>query len=300
MELWQLKYFLAVAEELNFGLAGERLHVAQPTVTRAIQSLESELGVALLLRDKRNVELTHAGRVFLEEARAILAKAESSVRLVRRAASGEIGTLNIGFEGSSALSFVPVAAGLFHQRYPDIRINFFEMPTSAQIVELKKCALDAGILVLPINDAELDVRFVSREPLWVAMSPAHRLATQERIAPEDMAEERILGLSARSACGINLKIADVLGHHVVDPIVHISDTYLRTEFVRAGLGISIVPASVARTMGDQVTFRPLWPAAYLDIAVAASRHNPPDPVTQHFFDAMRQASDFTDGVPDDR
>lgn len=65
MELWQLKYFLAVAEELNFGRAGERLHVAQPTVTRAIQSLESELVVALLLRDKRNVELTHAGRVFL-------------------------------------------------------------------------------------------------------------------------------------------------------------------------------------------------------------------------------------------
>jgi DNA-binding transcriptional LysR family regulator len=157
-----------------------------------------------------------------------------------------------------------------------------------------------GILVLPINDPELEAEIVSREPLWVAISPTHRLAGRERIMPEDLAEERILGLSAGSACGINLKIAEVLGRHGVDPLVHISDTYLRTAFVRTGLGVSIIPASVAKTMGEQVAFRPLCPVSYLDIAVADSRRNSQDAIMQHFFDAMRHASDFNGRVAPDR
>ncbi|TCW79549.1 hypothetical protein C5O80_28620 [Burkholderia sp. SRS-46] len=128
------------------------------------------------------------------------------------------------------------------------------------------------------------------------MSPNHHLAGRERISAKDIAEEQILGLSAGSACGINLKIAEALGRHGVDPLVHVGYTNLRSEFVRTGLGMSINPASAARTMGDQLAFRPLCPVSYVDIAIAATRHNSHDAIVQHFFDAMRHASTFSDGA----
>src|SRR5262245_36364071 len=107
MELWQLRYFDAVATELHYGRAAARLNVAQPSVTRAVQALEKELRVALLLRDRRRVELTAAGRAYHAELRAALARLDSGASLARRVARGEAGRLVIGFEGSSAFSFIP-------------------------------------------------------------------------------------------------------------------------------------------------------------------------------------------------
>src|ERR1700693_5828009 len=137
MELWQLKYFLAVADELNYGRAAARLNVAQPSVTRAVQGLENELGVTLFLRDKRRVELTPAGRVFADEARRLLAGLEIGVRQARRLERGEVGTLTIGFEGLSAFAFISHAVQAFQGSYPDVTIDLLEMSAALQAIALK-------------------------------------------------------------------------------------------------------------------------------------------------------------------
>ena len=120
MELRQLQYFLAVAEELNFGRAAARLQIAQPPLSRQIRAFEQELGVELFRRTKRRVELTEAGRVFLEEARQILSQVEQGVRVAQRASRGEIGRLVVGFEGSSTYDVIPVSLKVYRERFPEV------------------------------------------------------------------------------------------------------------------------------------------------------------------------------------
>src|SRR5438270_10401421 len=151
MEIWQLRYFLAVAEELNYGRAARKLNVAQPSVTRAVQGLEREIGVSLILRDKRRVELTPAGRGFAEDVRRLLSHAETSVRLARRTARGEVGSLTIGFEGSSAFAFIPQAVKAFRAGHPDFTFELLEMPTADQVAALKERRIDLGFVVPPAD-----------------------------------------------------------------------------------------------------------------------------------------------------
>ncbi len=286
MELWQLKYFLAVAEELNFGRAAQRLYVAQPSVTRAVQALEAQLGVVLLLRDKRGVELTLAGAAFVGEARAILARAEFGMRTVRRAADGEISTLTLGFEGSSALSFIPAAAALFHQRYPEVVIEFNEMPSQSQVEALKKGTLDIAFVVMPVGDASVDIKIIAEEELVVAMSNSHRLSGAPGITPADFAGEQIIGRSEGNGCGVSLKVKDVVGHHLSKPMLQIVDSHLRTQFIAAGFGLSVTPATTARMNAEQLTYRPFSPAVSIQIAVARNREHVSDAIASHFLHAV--------------
>jgi len=288
MELWQLKYFLAVAEELNFGRAAQRLFVAQPSVTRAIQALEGLLGVMLLLRDKRGVALTPAGVAFVGEARAILARAEFSMRTVRRAALGEISVLNLGFEGCSALSFVPAAVSLFHQRYPEVVIEFNEMSSQFQIEALKKGAIDIGFVILPVSDGDVDIAVIAEAPLVVAMSNTHPLIESAGITLGDISGEQIIGRSEGNGCGISLKVRDVVGNHLGKPMLQIVDSHLRTHFIAAGFGLSILPASTAKMSAGQFTYRPLSPPASIQIAVARNLEHKDDIITRHFLHAVSE------------
>src|SRR4051794_3523809 len=119
MELRYFEYFVAVAEELNFSRAAERLNIAQPPLSQQIQRLEAKIGVQLFVRTKRSVQLTAAGEIFLQEARRTLSQAESSVKIAQRAARGEVGSLVIGFVGSSAYGFLPTAVRTFRERFPE-------------------------------------------------------------------------------------------------------------------------------------------------------------------------------------
>ncbi|KVD46826.1 hypothetical protein WS61_10025 [Burkholderia sp. ABCPW 11] len=287
MEIWQLRYFVAVCEELNFGRAAARLHVAQPSITRAVQGLEAELGVLLLMRDKRNVEPTRAGQAFFREAQAILGRMESSVRIAQRGADGEIGHLVVGFEGSSALRFLPIAAARFRQRYPDVVIDFVQSTTDDQISALKRGEIDLGFIVPPATDREIEVELLLQEELLVLMAPDHRLVGNKSIGPSEIASEQVIWPAEGEKCGTNRKIKEVLGDHVRDMTARISDTYLRTEFIAAGFGVTLAPASAARSLGHRLASRPLTPPAFIQIGVAFNRDHTPDTITTRFLDEVK-------------
>jgi DNA-binding transcriptional LysR family regulator len=297
VEFWQLRYFLAVCDELNFGRAAERLHVAQPSVTRAVQALEAELGVLLFIRDKRNVELTRAGQAFRQEAQAILGKVESGMRIAKRAAQGEAGTLVVGFEGSSALRFLPIAACRFRQRFPGVSIDFVQSTTHDQVLALKRGVIDLGFVVPPIVDSDVQIEILMQEELLLLMAPGHRLAEKPCIAPSEIAAERVIWPAEGEKCGTNRKIKEVLGDYVRDMAARISDTYLRTEFIAGGFGVTLAPASTARTLRDRLASRPLAPPAFIEIGVAFNKDHAPDPIMTRFLDevksTLRSPPEFT-------
>ena len=183
MEFRQLQYFLAVAEELNFSRAAKRLNMAQPPLTRQIHQLEQELGVELFYRTKRRVELTDAGRLFLEESLRILEQVEQGVRVAQRASRGEIGRLVVAFEGSSAYDIVPTSLKTYRERFPGVELIVLGMTTGEQVQALHAGHIGAGFLVPPlrVKDKELVIEAVLQEPLVLALPETHPLASQPRV-----------------------------------------------------------------------------------------------------------------------
>src|SRR5215470_3343253 len=157
MELRHLRYFVAVAEELHFGRAAIRLHMAQPPLSQQIRQLEQEIGVTLLNRTKRRVELTPAGRAFLEEARRTLAQAERSVRTAQRASRGETGFLAIGFVPTADLDVLPRVLRAWRRRCPDVEVELSALSPAQQVEALREGRIQVGILRPPIDDAGLTV-----------------------------------------------------------------------------------------------------------------------------------------------
>lgn len=146
LELRQLRYFVAVAEELNFTRAAERLQIAQPPLSRQIQALEKKLQLALFQRTNRRVTLTPAGGVFLSECRQILSQVEQSIRVTQRAAQGETGQLTLGFEGSFHNGTVLGIIQAFRDKFPDVTLALQEMPSGQQIDALLSQHIDVGFL----------------------------------------------------------------------------------------------------------------------------------------------------------
>src|SRR5947199_1575814 len=155
MELRHLRYFVAVAEELHFGRAAERLHIAQPPLSRQIRDLERELDTLLFARGARGVELTPAGRAFLPEARLTLAQAERAQRTAQRAARGETGRLRGGFVDAATNSgILPDVLGFFRMHLPSIGLSLLEMGPTQQAEGMRDGRIDLGILQSPPADAE--------------------------------------------------------------------------------------------------------------------------------------------------
>ncbi|MGO9056187.1 MAG: LysR family transcriptional regulator [Candidatus Binataceae bacterium] len=152
MELRHLSYFVAVAEELSFSRAADRLHMAQPPLSQQIRQLEAELGAPLLVRTRRRVELSEAGRAVLPEARRVLVQAESVVRIARRFVAGEIGNLKVGFSGAAAYAVMPAILRTFRTRFPQVCLILEEHSTERQIALLASHALDAGLVRLPVEE----------------------------------------------------------------------------------------------------------------------------------------------------
>src|SRR5512133_1148541 len=181
IELRHLRYFVAVAEELHFGRAAQRLHIAQPGLSQQIQALESELGVSLLARTRRRVELTAAGQVFLDEGRRALAQVERAENLTRRAASGEIGRLTIGGTESATWVVLPELLRDFRRRYPNVDLAIREMPSPLQLEALRNGEIDVGFVRPPVGTDGLVARTILEERLGILLPKAHPLAKRSEI-----------------------------------------------------------------------------------------------------------------------
>jgi DNA-binding transcriptional LysR family regulator len=191
-ELRHLRYFVAVAEELNFSRAAKRLHMAQPPLSMAIRKLEQELGTSLFNRSSHEVMLTEAGIALLPGARRALAEADGAVAAAQRASAGEVGTLRVGYNWSARFETLPTLGRAFASRRPDVELVTEEMRPNRMLATLRSGAIDVGIALYPDIVDELSYELVRREPVVAVLSSSHPLAREATVALEALAEEFLL------------------------------------------------------------------------------------------------------------
>jgi len=274
MELRHLRYFVAVAEELHFGRAAQKLGMAQPPLSQQIRRLEQELGVLLLQRTKRRVQLTEAGRAFLEEARKTLSQAERAVEAAQRAGRGEVGRLTIGFLGAATYSLLPSILIAFRHRYPDVEVELHELKTSELIQALRERRIQVGFVRLPVEDELLVVEPITREELLVALPVRHPLASRAHIGFGDLAQEAFLMPPRQLAPSFHEQVLDLSRQAGFTPKLGAEAIQLQTiiNLVAAGMGVTLVPESVQILAGRGVVFKKLpHPPPMVEIAVAWRR-----------------------------
>jgi len=184
MELRHLRYFVSVAQYLNYSEASRRLHVAQPAISQTILDLEEELGVKLLLRTKRSVQMTAAGTIFLREAQEILRHANEAQRLARRAARGEVGALGIGFFGAASAPILPGLAQAYRRKFPDVELRLFELNPDQQLAAFDEGRIHLGFTrsLPPDRRAEFEEELVYTDRLFIALPRTHALAKKNSSA----------------------------------------------------------------------------------------------------------------------
>jgi DNA-binding transcriptional LysR family regulator len=264
MELRQLRYFVAVAEELHFRRAAERLHISQPPLSQQIRALEEELGFALLVRTRRRVELTAAGAAFLRDARALLGELEGAVATARRIDAGQTGRLRINFVGSALLSIVPGTVERFRRARPGVELELRERPTADQLRAVRAGVADVGLVRPPIEgDDEMRVQTVLRERTVAAVPAGHELAGLSRVPLRRLAAEPLVLFPREQAPGYHdLLIESLAGAGAARAggpriIQYAPEMLTIIGLVAAGTGVSLVPESVQRLALDGVTYRPV-------------------------------------------
>jgi DNA-binding transcriptional LysR family regulator len=288
MELRHLRYFVAVAEELNFRRAAERLHVAQPALSAQIKNLEGELGVRLFERTTRSVLLTQTGQVFLTEARGILSATTHAEQLVRKAEHGLVGTLRVGVITPATGPLLAKVLRHFHQKYPGVTLSLSALSSVEQLRRLRANELDAGLLRPPTVSPELEIRFVEQAPMVLAAPTGHRLAKKRSLEWKDFDGEGLVMIHPDQQ------------HSFYDPFIsacvkagaktHVAqyaqDVQIKMWLISAGFGIAPVTATLEEIRRPGIVFRPL-PRGLPAIQTALVwRRLDASPVVKNFLDCF--------------
>ncbi|MBO1753560.1 LysR substrate-binding domain-containing protein [Allobranchiibius sp. CTAmp26] len=272
MELRQLRYFVAVAEERHFGRAAVRLHMAQPPLSQAIRRLEDELGVELLHRTTRRVELSDAGAAYLTQARAILAGIEDAGHLARRVAAGAVGHLTIGCVGSVTYSLLPALSRRLAVELPGVDFSFRgEMLVPDQVRALRAGDIDIALLRPPVSDPALAVTSLRRDRLVVAVPAESPLAQRAQVRVGDLQDAPLIVHSAgRRSVMYDVVLRLFRDAHVEPHIRHeVGETSTLITLVAGGLGVAVVPEPVTALALEGVVYRRLVrPVATVDLALA--------------------------------
>jgi DNA-binding transcriptional LysR family regulator len=264
LELRHLRYFVAVAEELHFGRAARRLHMAQPPLSQQIRQLEEMVGTVLLRRTSRRVELTPAGDAFLEGARRTLAAAEGTVEMARRVGRGEVASVRVGFADSAALSIFPAAVRKHRRVFPEVHLELVEGPTRVHVQAVEDTHLDLAVVRGPVASSPgVVAETVFREPLVVAMHASHALARRRRIPLGALRDEAIVLFPRHLAPEFHDWITRLcMEKGFVPRVAHEGAEYQTIlSLVAADVGVSLVPASVRSIGRPDVRFRPLLDCA---------------------------------------
>jgi DNA-binding transcriptional LysR family regulator len=258
-DLSQLRSFVAVAEELHFGRAAARLGMTQPPLSRQIQVLESIVDAPLLERSSRFVRLTPAGRNFLEDAKRILKLADSAAHVARRIASGQAGSIKLGFTATTAYSFLPDLVTACSTRLPDVDLALKEMVSVEQFDALASGQLDAGLVRPPVARPELASLRVVAEPLLAAIPQAHPLASAAIVSLADLDDQPFVMYSPYESRYFYDLLATQFAKAEVLPryVQHLTQIHAILALVRAGLGLAVVPAAASSLRFDGVCLRPL-------------------------------------------
>ena len=290
IELRQLRYFIAVAEEMHFGRAALRLHMTQPPLSQTIQALEQLLGAALFERSRRGVALTPAGIALLPEARRLLAQAQELPQLVQRAAAGEVGRLTLAFVSSADYSVLPPFLRAYRAAYPQVQITLQESTSDLQLDDLLHNRIDAGLLIPPLPDKaklELDYLPVLNEPLVLAV-PAGLLAKKGKVALAAMPRLPLIVFPRAISPALYDAIVSVFRDAGITPEIGQQAIQMQTivSLVSAGMGMALVPQSVSKLMRPGVEYRALADAGPLVETGLAWRRDNASPVLRGFLELL--------------
>jgi DNA-binding transcriptional LysR family regulator len=289
MELRHLRSFVAVAEELHFGRAAERLHIAQSPLSQQIQRLERQVGAMLFERNRRKVELTDAGNAMLTHAREALAQADLAETAARAAAAGRAGTLRIGFLGSAALAILPRIVPPWRASAPDATLELVEGSSGEHIRALHDQRLDVAFVRPPTATAGLIVHPVWQEQVVAVLPASSDLSRRDPLRLSDLAGEPFVLFPRNSAPDFHDELTRACGRAGFTPAVAFECTAMPTVvgLVAAGLGVSLVPRSISSIGIAGVVYRELAdvrPVARIAMVLSATNDRP---VVRHFIDSVQ-------------
>lgn len=290
MDLRQMKYFMALAQELNFGRAAQRLHMAQPPLTRQIRGLEEELGTDLFLRTPKGVELTSAGLVLFDEVPNILSLARRAGERTRLAGQGLIGRLDVGIFGSGVLDVIPRLLADFHRKRPDVRLELHNMSKSEQLQALRERRITVGFNRLVQEEAGLGVLTVLQEPLVVGLPDSHSLCAREEIELQDLDDEPMILYPNAPVPGLAQEVSVAFrseGVHL-NVVQSVEDVLTCVALVAGGFGCCITTRSATSLCLPGLTYRPLRSRYLCDIELSCLyREDDPSPVLAAFLEVVR-------------
>ena len=291
MELRHLKYFVAVAEEMHFGRAAERLNISGPTLSHQIGALETLLGAKLFTRKtKSTVALTHPGKRFLIEARETLKQAAHAEMVGRRAARGDAGSIAVGFMlAAGCCGLVSSSLRNFRELHPDVSFQVRNMLTYPQFRGLIDGSLDIGFTQAPQHfPGGLTGFTVVRQPFWAVLPVGHPLAARKQVTPAMMINEPFVALSLEMETGFGSNIAAITPPGVTVRVVErVPDVFTVMATVGSGAGVSVVSESVTRIAMQGIVFRRITGVARSADIALVHRLNETAPVVTAFINSMR-------------
>jgi DNA-binding transcriptional LysR family regulator len=292
IELRLLRQFVAVAEELHFGRAAERLSMTQPPLTLAVQSLERQLGVRLFERSRRSVALTAAGRALLDEARRLLAAAAALPQAVQRTARGESGLLRLAFVSSIAYGALPQWLRAYREAYPAVQLQLREATLDVQLTAFDAGEIDAGfVLHAPgAGPTGLAAQSVLIEPLWLALPEGHAAAARKTVRTSDLRDTPLVIFPRAVTPSLYDAILAAQRERGWTPAVAQEAIQMQTivNLVSAGIGAAWVPEAVTRLQRPGVVYRRLAGPPVLAETSLVWRE-PASPVVQRFVEQVRPA-----------
>jgi DNA-binding transcriptional LysR family regulator len=297
MELRHLRYFVAVAEELNFTRAAEKLHLAQPSLTRQIHNLEDELGVKLLDRGRNQVSLTEEGRSFLVDARRLVALSLESVKSVQRFSRGESGQLNVGYLFKFNFDLLPATLATFYQTCPEIAVNVFDMSPAEQLRALEARKIDLGFVglrptITSKNMGSLVWECVASHNVVVALPVDHPLVKKKNVKIADLKSLFFVAMSEETHPGSRHWLSGLCHQAGFTPRV-LQDVDLESglmTFVAEGLGVTLAREQIKNLPHPGVIFRPVVTAAKAEYWIAWHRENHSKALGQYIEVVKKQAA----------
>ncbi|MGV8860972.1 MAG: LysR substrate-binding domain-containing protein [Pseudomonas sp.] len=291
MELRHLRYFIAVAEELHFGRAAQALGISQPPLSQQIQALEQEIGARLFERTNRRVELSEAGRLFLAEARLVLAQVDKAADVARRAQLGQLGELKIGFTSSAPFnSSIPQAIFAFRQAFPAVHLALQEMSSKEVAEALVDESVQVGIMrPLPLPESLVAVELF-REPLVAIIRADHPLAvgSEEGLQLSALAAEPFVFFPRSYGSGLYAQLLNLAREAGFSPLItqEAGEPMTIIGLVAAGLGVTVLPASYQRMRIDGVVYRTLLDAEANTAVWLVQRRDQHSPMAKAFVELL--------------